>query len=121
MLGNIFFTASLLWHYIANIIKIKVLFSAQPEGQFPATYPISEITGQKGTQPLDPNHSHFILVDDGSRDKFGGEIKWRAEFEKFLMEHVLSGMETKAGKDTGSLCQYTLASLWLLTLITLFV
>jgi len=53
-------------------------------------YPITDVNVQKGTQPLDPNHSHFILVDDGSRNTFGGEIKWRADFEKFLTQHVLS-------------------------------
>jgi hypothetical protein len=29
---------------------------------------------------LDPNHSHFILVDDGKHD-FGGEVEFRAELE----------------------------------------
>ncbi|EGD78998.1 hypothetical protein PTSG_01969 [Salpingoeca rosetta] len=32
--------------------------------------------------PLDPNHDFFILVDDGTDNKFGGEIEFRAEFEK---------------------------------------
>ena len=30
---------------------------------------------------LDPNHSHFILVDDGSENQFGKEIELRAQFE----------------------------------------
>ena len=30
---------------------------------------------------LDPNHSHFILVDDGTENQFGKEIELRAEFE----------------------------------------
>lgn len=66
------------------------------QGKFPAYYPVSEMKGQTGIQPdepnhqpLEPNHSHFILIDDSSRDTFGGEIKWRAEFEKFLSQHVL--------------------------------
>jgi hypothetical protein len=33
---------------------------------------------------LDPNHSHFILVDDGSDGQFGKEIKFRAKFENEL-------------------------------------
>ena len=70
------------------------LRSSQGDGRFPASYPITELKGKKGTQPLDPNHSHFILIDDGSRDTFGGEIKWRADFEKFLMEHEIESIDT---------------------------
>lgn len=33
---------------------------------------------------LDSNHTHFILVDDGSEDKFGKEIEFRANLEKEL-------------------------------------
>ncbi|XP_039250889.2 transient receptor potential cation channel subfamily M member-like 2 isoform X1 [Styela clava] len=33
---------------------------------------------------LDYNHSHFILVDDGSEDKYGVEINLRTELESFL-------------------------------------
>ena len=52
---------------------------------FPANYPTANIFGKKRThQPIDPNHSHFLLVDDGTRDKFGGEEKWRAMFESKL-------------------------------------
>jgi SLOG in TRPM len=29
---------------------------------------------------LDPHHTHFLLVDDGS-SKYGGEIDFRAKFE----------------------------------------
>ena len=30
---------------------------------------------------LDPNHSHFILVDDGSQGQFGKEIEFRNQLE----------------------------------------
>ena len=64
----------------------------QADGCFPADYPIADVkadsTKTKKTVPLDPHHSHFILVDNGDRDKFGGEIQWRAEFEDFLSRHV---------------------------------
>ena len=35
---------------------------------------------------LDNNHSHFLLVDDGTEGKYGGEIDFRASFQKFLIE-----------------------------------
>eukprot|EP00057_Strongylocentrotus_purpuratus_P015113 XP_011669587.1 PREDICTED: LOW QUALITY PROTEIN: transient receptor potential cation channel subfamily M member 6 [Strongylocentrotus purpuratus] len=33
---------------------------------------------------LDPNHTHFILVDDGSVGKFGVEISLRSQLEKLI-------------------------------------
>lgn len=33
---------------------------------------------------LDPNHTHFILVDDGSDNQFGKEIEFRANLENEL-------------------------------------
>ena len=33
-------------------------------------------------QELDPNHTHFLLVDDGSENAFGKEIEFRAKIEK---------------------------------------
>jgi hypothetical protein len=33
---------------------------------------------------LDPNHTHFILVDDGSDSQFGKEIEFRAHLENEL-------------------------------------
>ena len=33
---------------------------------------------------LDPNHNFFILVDDGSENTYGGEIKFRADLENEL-------------------------------------
>lgn len=36
--------------------------------------------------PLNANHSHFILIDDGTENKFGGEINFRTSLEKFISE-----------------------------------
>ena len=33
---------------------------------------------------LNPNHSHFILVDDGSEGRFGKEIEFRSKLEAEL-------------------------------------
>lgn len=41
---------------------------------------------RRGFAPIDPNHTHFIFVDDGTQAKFGGEISFRAR-----LEHALSG------------------------------
>ncbi|KAL1519094.1 hypothetical protein AB1Y20_003361 [Prymnesium parvum] len=43
---------------------------------------------------LDPNHSHFLLVDDGSVGKFGREISLRAELQEAICKRtfVVGGM-----------------------------
>ncbi|CAF5018026.1 unnamed protein product, partial [Rotaria sp. Silwood1] len=39
---------------------------------------------RRGTAPLEPNHTKFIFIDDGSEEKFGGEIEFRACLEKAI-------------------------------------
>ena len=39
-----------------------------------------------GDVKLDPNHTHFILVDNGTSGNFGVEIKLRAKIEKAISE-----------------------------------
>ena len=41
---------------------------------------------------LDPNHSHFLLIDSGKNQEnvFSSEMNWRNKFEMFLHEHLLN-------------------------------
>lgn len=39
---------------------------------------------QKGQASLEPNHTEFIFVDDGTIKKYGGEIEFRAELEQAI-------------------------------------
>ena len=41
--------------------------------------------GSKGAL-LDSNHSHFILVDNGTEGKYGVEIGLRSRFEEAVMK-----------------------------------
>jgi len=59
---------------------------------------------EKRTTALDPNHTHFILVDDGTEHKFGGEIDLRSKFEA----HV-STLKTVGGKNRPLTLQYVVA------------
>ncbi|XP_021379559.1 transient receptor potential cation channel subfamily M member 1-like [Mizuhopecten yessoensis] len=71
-----------LWGVIAN----KDALDEDENGNFPAIYSKEGLDAEKGkkTIPLDHNHTHFVIVDDGSRDKFGGEIEFRANLEKTI-------------------------------------
>ena len=61
-------------------------------GCWPAHYQPEE----KQTSALDPNHTHFILVDDGTQQKFGGEIDLRSKLEA----HVSEKLQTVGGEST---------------------
>ncbi|XP_008565916.1 PREDICTED: transient receptor potential cation channel subfamily M member 2 [Galeopterus variegatus] len=59
----------------------------QPTGSFPAEYILDE-EGQGNLTCLDSNHSHFILVDDGTHGQYGVEIPLRTKLEKFISEQT---------------------------------
>ncbi|KAM8934160.1 transient receptor potential cation channel subfamily M member 2 [Pelodytes ibericus] len=56
-------------------------------GAFPAHYQLDE-ENQGNLSCLDNNHSHFILVDDGTNGRYGVEILLRAKLEKFISEQT---------------------------------
>ncbi|KAL4833984.1 hypothetical protein H8958_014179 [Nasalis larvatus] len=58
-----------------------------PTGSFPAEYILDE-DGQGNLTCLDSNHSHFILVDDGTHGHYGVEIPLRTRLEKFISEQT---------------------------------
>ncbi|XP_049483681.1 transient receptor potential cation channel subfamily M member 2 isoform X1 [Panthera uncia] len=58
-----------------------------PSGGFPAEYVMDE-EGQGHLTCLDSNHSHFILVDDGTHGRYGVEIPLRTRLEKFISEQT---------------------------------
>ncbi|ELK03576.1 Transient receptor potential cation channel subfamily M member 2 [Pteropus alecto] len=58
-----------------------------PTGGFPAEYVMDE-EGQGHLTCLDSNHSHFILVDDGTHGRYGVEIPLRTKLEKFISEQT---------------------------------
>ncbi|MEE6490342.1 hypothetical protein FKM82_015849 [Ascaphus truei] len=56
-------------------------------GGFQAEYQLDE-ENQGNLSCLDNNHSHFILVDDGTNGRYGVEILLRAKLEKFISEQT---------------------------------
>lgn len=45
---------------------------------------------------LDTNHTHYILVDNGTFRRFGTEIEFRGLFEKFVSQMKTDGGEASA-------------------------
>ncbi|CAL1535900.1 unnamed protein product [Lymnaea stagnalis] len=70
------------WGSVANNLALD---GEGEEGLWPATYAIEDvIQPPKGFTSLDPNHSHFLLVDNGCVGTFGAEIAFRSELEAFI-------------------------------------
>ncbi|XP_062389614.1 transient receptor potential cation channel subfamily M member 2-like [Sardina pilchardus] len=59
-----------------------------PEGRFPAHYTLDE-QGQGRLSCLDSNHSHFLLVDDGTHGHYGVEIDLRSRLEEHIAKQPL--------------------------------
>ena len=47
---------------------------------------------------LDHNHTHFLLVDNGTQYKYQAEIEFRARLESFISEKVETGVTEQQSK-----------------------
>ncbi|MBN3295181.1 TRPM2 protein, partial [Amia calva] len=74
-------------------------YLVDPEGKFPGHYPL-DAESQGRLSCLDINHSHFILVDNGTHGSYGVEIALRSKLEKFISMQPL-GKIGVAAEDGG--------------------
>lgn len=78
----------LLWPCAAPLPGFsQSVSSCTLQGGFPAEYVLDE-ENQGSLSCLDSNHSHFILVDDGTHGRYGVEIPLRTRLEKFISEQT---------------------------------
>jgi hypothetical protein len=54
---------------------------------------------KKGEAPLEPNHTEFIFVDDGTERKYGGEITFRAQLEQAISGDFFSSRTTTTSES----------------------
>ncbi|XP_026232352.1 transient receptor potential cation channel subfamily M member 2 [Anabas testudineus] len=64
-----------------------------PEGCFPAHYSMDN-TNQGRLSLLDNNHTHFLLVDDGTQGLYGVEIELRGRLERCITRKHLGNKES---------------------------
>lgn len=69
------------------------LTDSECRGKWPASYRLGKKQRPKESF-LDPNHTHFVLVDNGTQHQFGVEIPFRA-----WMENSIANMKTNTGKN----------------------
>ncbi|XP_038149242.1 transient receptor potential cation channel subfamily M member 2 [Cyprinodon tularosa] len=83
MQGEIVAIGVATWGAIHNRHVLKY-----EEGKSKANYAI-DTQGQGRLSCLDNNHTHFLLVDDGTDGKYGVEIELRAKLEKYISSRNL--------------------------------
>ncbi|XP_074622988.1 transient receptor potential cation channel subfamily M member-like 2 isoform X1 [Acropora palmata] len=65
--------------------KESLIASKDQNGLYPALYRMENDPESSGAL-LDSNHSHFLLVDNGTEEKYGVEIDLRSKFEEAVMK-----------------------------------
>eukprot|EP00058_Branchiostoma_floridae_P019590 XP_002605080.1 hypothetical protein BRAFLDRAFT_124141 [Branchiostoma floridae] len=74
------------WGTVDNRESLK---GEADSGLFPAMYHAEALKHGQNMAPLDLNHTHFILVDDGTTGKFSGaDITVRTRLEEYIMEQM---------------------------------
>lgn len=74
-------------------MTVAYIFHCYTQGLWPAEYRVQETPSRRRQSPLDPNHSHFILVDNGTQNVFGTEISFRAKLESKIAREKTSGTD----------------------------
>ncbi|XP_076459392.1 transient receptor potential cation channel subfamily M member-like 2 [Babylonia areolata] len=78
------------WGIIANNMALN---GHGNQGLFPASYCMEDIKVEgKKSALLDHNHTHFLLVDDGSEGHFGVEIEFRSRLQSYISQKVETGV-----------------------------
>ena len=65
------------------ILSFKALLF---QGKFNANFRTSNVILHNDAVPLNPDHTHFIFVDDGYRIRYGGVAGIRARFEQKISQ-----------------------------------
>nr|XP_034329514.1 transient receptor potential cation channel subfamily M member-like 2 isoform X1 [Crassostrea gigas] len=66
------------WGYVKNRKKLI----SRGDGCFPVHFQTSNVIQHGKPVPLNPNHTHFVFVDDGYRNNYKGASEFRALFEQ---------------------------------------
>lgn len=75
-----------------------VFFQDQTHCLLPKEYSKRDAQRFKKNVILNESYSHFILIDDGTENKFGGEIDFRTNLEKFISEQSMNPEDKESCK-----------------------
>ncbi len=81
---------------VANQSRVPLLLThfEYIQGTFAANYEINQKETPQHGSYLDPSHTHFLLVDNGTFRKFGTEIVFRSEVEEMLGKLSVSSSDS---------------------------
>ncbi|KAK3094835.1 hypothetical protein FSP39_006870 [Pinctada imbricata] len=69
------------WGYVKNR-KYLESHDSNGNGRFPSNFKTSNVILHGQPVPLNPNHTHFVFVDNGKRNTYAGASQFRAMFEQ---------------------------------------
>eukprot|EP00105_Crassostrea_gigas_P034984 XP_019919132.1 PREDICTED: transient receptor potential cation channel subfamily M member 6 [Crassostrea gigas] len=75
------------WGYVKNRKKLI----SRGDGCFPVHFQTSKVIQHGKPVPLNPNHTHFVFVDDGFRNNYKGASEFRALFEQKVSKPTQAG------------------------------
>ncbi|XP_071947504.1 transient receptor potential cation channel subfamily M member 3-like [Antedon mediterranea] len=81
------------WSYVENW---QSLVGKQGEGLYPAQYKVNPIIQRGKPVSLDPHHTHFLLIDDGTR-MYGCDVAFRARLEETMRAPKFTQNEMESG------------------------
>ncbi|XP_061184290.1 transient receptor potential cation channel subfamily M member-like 2 [Saccostrea echinata] len=75
------------WGYV----KDRKMLESDGNGRFPVHFQTSNVIIHGKPVPLNPNHTHFVFVDDGVRNTYTGASEFRAQFEQKVSKPTEAG------------------------------
>ncbi|XP_061184292.1 transient receptor potential cation channel subfamily M member-like 2 [Saccostrea echinata] len=75
------------WGYVNNRKELE----SDGNGRFPVHFKTSNVIIHGKPVPLNPNHTHFVFVDDGVRNTYTGASEFRAQFEQKVSKPTEAG------------------------------
>lgn len=96
--------------YSPCLAEKSCLTFSQGQGVFPARYSSADVTYKGKSEILDPNHTHFLLIDTGSTEEFSAEMVWRIKFEEYLCNSIFPSTATDPLDNSGGFGVYELFS-----------
>ncbi|XP_060575124.1 transient receptor potential cation channel subfamily M member-like 2 isoform X2 [Ruditapes philippinarum] len=77
------------WGYVRD--RMNLIEAENGEGKFCAEYRTSNVILHNEPVPLNADHTHFIFVDDGFRNKYGGVAAMRSKIEQKISQPESAG------------------------------
>ncbi len=76
---------------VAIIEEFHCIVFCFVQGLWPASYKVNNVIRHGHPVALNPDHTHFLLIDDGNRGRYDGVADFRASLERKISLPVDNG------------------------------